>query len=449
MLHAVYDHTPQTVLETIDDIIDGENERFSLIVVFQRLGDLWNVGLADLVRRKLTSGALKPQSFRTILARLLQAGDEPARRNAESMVTGIIPSAGDQRNIVVYAATELLNHTPDSAWSTIWPILQADSSFGEDVIREAGVNFAAKLTEEQIADLFVWLLPPGAADDPEGRMTLAYNSLAGQLSSRGTAAACRALRRILIERPQFAVMRFYLRDAEERLRRNTWMPLSPADIIRLASDASARIVRNGSDLVGVLLESLEELQSRLQGETPAVEDLWSDVQTKSSVAGQKTKKLFRPKDESALSNYIKRYLDQEIRNRGIIINREVEIRRSFGGLPGERTDIHINIAIPTIEAGVFEKVTVIIEVKGCWNRELDHSMQTQLVERYMKDSECRHGIYLVGWFVCPQWDPDDGRLGATPKISMKDAQQKFESQAAGLSIGGNLVRSVVLNTALP
>jgi hypothetical protein len=368
MLHAVYDRVPQTVLDTIDDIIDGENERFSLIIVFQQLGEFWNISIADCVRRKLTSGAMKPQSFRTLLARLLQAGDSLAARHAESMVTRNIPSADDERNIVVYAATELLNHTPDAAWSTIWPILQADPPFGGDVIREAGVNFAAKLTEEQIAGLFVWLLPPGTAHDPEGRMTLVYNSLAGQLSSRGTAAACRALRRILIERPQFAVLRFYLRDAEERLRRNTWMPFSPAEIIRLASDASARIVRSGSDLVDVLLESLEELQSRLQGETPAVEDLWSDVQTRASVVGQKPKKLFRPKDESAFSNYIKRHLDQEIRNRGVIINREVEIRRSFGGLPGERTDIHIDLAIPTIEAGVFERVTVIIEVKGCWNR---------------------------------------------------------------------------------
>jgi hypothetical protein len=67
----------------------------------------------------------------------------------------------------------------------------------------------------------------------------------------------------------------------------------------------------------------------------------------------------------------------------------------------------------------------------------------------MKDSECRYGIYLVGWFVCPQWDPDDSRRGATPKISIQGAQQKFEMQAAELSVGGNLVRALVMNTALP
>ena len=451
MLNSLYDRAPQTVLEIIDDIIDGENERFGLIVLFQLLGDFWNTNLADIVRRKLTSGAMKPQSFRTLLARLLETGDALARRHAESVVTGIIPSAGDQRTVVVYAAAELLNHTPNAAWSMIWPVLQAQSSFGADVIAEAGVSFAAKLTEGQIANLFIWLLPPGKADDPEGMMTLAYNALAGQLSSRGTVEACRALRRILTERPQFAVMQIYLRDAEERLQRNTWVPLSPPEIIRLASDAAARLVRNGRDLLDVLLESLGQLQARLQGETPAVEDLWSDVptETPARAAGRKPKKVFRPKDEDSLSNYVKRHFDQELKDRGVIANREVVIRRFLGGQPGERTDIHVNVAVPTVEPGVLQKLTAIVEVKGCWNRDLDHAIQTQLVGRYMRDTACRHGIYLVGWFMCPQWDAKDGRRMATPKISIDDARQRFELQAAQLSTAENSLRAAVLDAALP
>jgi hypothetical protein len=33
-----------------------------------------------------------------------------------------------------------------------------------------------------------------------------------------------------------------------------------------------------------------------------------------------------------------------------------------------------------------------------------------------------HGLYLVGWFVCPQWDDTDGRKKNTPKWNLHDAQ---------------------------
>jgi len=72
-----------------------------------------------------------------------------------------------------------------------------------------------------------------------------------------------------------------------------------------------------------------------------------------------------------------------------------------------------------------------------------------LVDRYLTGGDCRHGIYVVGWFACDQWDPADGRKRATPKISLDGAARKFESQITALSHSGVLVRSVVLNTALP
>ena len=43
-------------------------------------------------------------------------------------------------------------------------------------------------------------------------------------------------------------------------------------------------------------------------------------------------------------------------------------------------------------------VSVIVEVKGCWHPELGTAIESQLAERYLKNNECQHGLYLVGWF---------------------------------------------------
>jgi len=75
-----------------------------------------------------------------------------------------------------------------------------------------------------------------------------------------------------------------------------------------------------------------------------------------------------------------------------------------------------------VAPGTFETLTAIIEVKGCWNPELAHAMQTQLVDRYLRGWDCRYGIYVVGWFACDQWDSADTRKRATPKISVVDAR---------------------------
>ena len=78
---------------------------------------------------------------------------------------------------------------------------------------------------------------------------------------------------------------------------------------------------------------------------------------------------------------------------------------------------------------MLKQITVIIEVKGCWNEKLNTSMKEQLVNRYLKDNTCQHGIYLVGWFDCEQWDKSDSNKAKAPKITIEKAREKFEKQA--------------------
>ncbi|MGA2327332.1 MAG: hypothetical protein ABSH05_13700 [Bryobacteraceae bacterium] len=462
ILRSAFQRAPDAVLQVLDEVIDGENERDGTISVFQHFSGLWTDRVAKVLRGKLSSGALKPGSFRVPLSKLLEKGDVAARAMAEAVIAGQIPAAGPKRDEAIATAQELIRHSADGAWPLVWPALQADREFGLAVLQglygnyPEGPGLAANLNEDQIVDLLIWLpfekterdRGGSGAVTPEWAFARWRESLLGHLADRGTPKACQAIQRVIAARPELYWLKWYLKNAQELTRRNTWVPIPPEELIRLGSSASARWIRDGNDLTEVVVESLGRLQALLQGETPAAIDLWNETGRRRDDATKKGRKVFTPKDEPALSDYIKRHLDQDLRDRGAIVNREVEIRRSFGGAPGERPDILVNVGVPATEPNTPYKVTVIIEVKCCWHEALCNAMRIQLVDRYMKDNECRHGIYVVGWFECGQWDPDDNRRTRGPKISIEDAQRQFESQAAALSTGGILVRAVVLNAEL-
>jgi hypothetical protein len=89
------------------------------------------------------------------------------------------------------------------------------------------------------------------------------------------------------------------------------------------------------------------------------------------------------------------------------VGQEVEIRRAHGAGTGEKTDIRVD-AVCRDEYGQVDRLSVIVDVKGCWHPELDHAMERQLVGRYLKDNpSARHGLYLIGWNNCPCWNKKD------------------------------------------
>jgi hypothetical protein len=216
------------------------------------------------------------------------------------------------------------------------------------------------------------------------------------------------------------------------------------DVLRLVRRAESRLVRSGPELLGVLEESIERLEKRLQGITPMAEALWNEVTTT-----DESPRRFRPKLEPWLSDFVKDHLELDLAQRGIILNREVEFRRGTGGAPGERTDIVAEVVVPEMDGEAEARIGVVIEVKGCWNRkERWTAMKKQLVDRYMKDKRFVEGLYLLGWYECSQWDHKDDKWKKRPKCSIEEASGKLEAQARELSDGRRTVRAVVLNAAL-
>ena len=358
------------------------------------------------------------------------------------------------RALARQAAVVIWLNADGRGWDVLWPEFQSDRQFFRDVIsdiaheRRQARRPPSELSEGQLADLFILLaeeFPPATDPVCEGahavgpRESIQHyrDNILAALRDRGTSAACTAIERIKVAVPQLEHFGWTLRAAKRATLQATWTPLSVEQLHGVTAFPTTRLVRNGRELQQVILESLKRLQQRLHDETPAVRDLW-DFAAKAD---------WRPVDENDLSNYIKRHLETDLLDCGIVALREVEIRRGYDA-EGERTDIYIAAAVPALRAGTFETVRVIIEVKGCWHADLKTAMESQLKNRYLRNNDCEHGIYLVGWFECPAWSKADSRRGRTPGWNVTEANGFFEKQAAALSDAGNEIVACVLDASL-
>jgi hypothetical protein len=75
-------------------------------------------------------------------------------------------------------------------------------------------------------------------------------------------------------------------------------------------------------------------------------------------------------------------------------------------------------------------------------------METQLVGRYLRDNRCQTGLYVVGWYQSPDWDPADSRRSRIPWSTEEAARLELAGQAARLTTNEREVRSYVLDCAL-
>jgi hypothetical protein len=455
LLREAYRFAPAAVLQALGRVIDRDNEEHGYVFGLEKFDSCWDEGLSNLMLAKCAEPGIKVEAFRAMLGAALTHGSVEAIVRARSLLQLPIPQDEEHRSKAVAAASLLLDLVPNEAWDEVWSAVEADEAFGIEVIssvaRSGNRGGVHALSENRLATLYVWIsrrFPHGDDRDDRGEAYFVgpldqirwfRDGILNTLKEQGTFEAVRALQWVADMLPELEWLRYAVHTAQANARSKTWDPPSPTDILRLGGLRDGRFVRNGSELLDVVVSSLKRLEAKLQAETPAVIDLWN---------GPDAQKLYSPKDENALSNYVKRHLEADLTGRGVVVNREVEIRRGEGKARGETTDVHVNAIARESPGRPADVVTVIIEAKGCWNRELNTAMDTQLVGRYLKDNACRHGLYLVGWYNCPQWDPADDRRRQCLKVSLDEARKRFDTQARGLSIHDLEVRAVVLNSAL-
>jgi hypothetical protein len=255
---------------------------------------------------------------------------------------------------------------------------------------------------------------------------------------KGTAEACRQIERVANALPQYKWIKQYtLVEARRITTQKSWQPPEISNLFKLVENHDLRLVNSPDELMGIVIDSLNSFQQKLQkNDHPQAIRLWNE---------NGRPPISSPKDENRLSDEVATHLTEDLKSRGIIVGREVEIRR------GNETDIHISVhKRDHLGRPIDDPMKVTIEVKGCWHPDLNTAMESQLVGQYLSTDDCRHGIYLIGWFTCDKWnDPKDSRKKKAPKLDISDAAKKFEQQAEEVSTKTSLrVQSFVLDARL-
>jgi hypothetical protein len=353
----------------------------------------------------------------------------------------------------------LLAHSAAQCWPLIWKHVLSDPPFGTDLFLKFAreyrhePSFSSTLTEAQLGDLYTWLEQTfpvrqdprhqsGVASFVGPRDSVAHlrDGILRQLVNTGTEAAVEALQNVFRQLPDRDWLAYQLLEAEQTMRRKSWSPLSPAQIIRVTETTPGLLIESAAQLADVLLQALRRYERELHGEQTPIRDLW-DRQANRTLT-------LRPVDENALSDHVQRFLKRDLVQGGIILNREVEIGRVPGAGAGTRTDIKVDAIRQSENSGSFNVITAVIETKGCWNDELLTAMKTQLVDDYLVRLAAPVGIYLVGWFDKTKWDSEDYRRGRTPDWTLGEAQSRLDQEATGLP-PAFIVRPVVLDCHAP
>jgi hypothetical protein len=408
----------------------------------------WSEALGIALLNQLRQNALVPSIEAAILSKLIEHNTPSARQWAEETLRVEYRS---ERGLAL--AKALVNSTENASWGIIWPLIQEDTQFGRDLLEGVSYgsleksSFTAKFSDEALGELYGWLLeqyPPesdqraSGAVGPVDTTRFLRDGTLERLKNRATFDACDALAKIELRFPQYRWLGYHFDLAELMACAVTWDPPAPNDILAMAADRSRRLVESGEQLLGVVLESLGRLQGELHGDLASVGDLWNSQ-----------KADWWPKQEEDVSDYIARFLRRDLADRGIIINREVQIRRGrHGEMPGQSTDIHVD-ATPRngSQTEVYGAISLIIEVKGSWNDGLMVDMERQLRDRYMKNNNCRIGIYVVAYFSADRWIATDDRCAKTRAHKIDDLRTQLGEQARELS-GSVLIRSLVLEPVI-
>jgi hypothetical protein len=453
LLMAANSCVPDEVAMRLTQVVDLDNNKNGYLFVNREIELCWDERLAKALLEKTIEPHLKPAVVGALLHILLQHGTPGSCDVAKSFIIVPPPQTDPQKSLMVAAIEAVLSGAPGAGWPDIWPTIRDHPDFGRFVIgavsykHGGAANFITKLTENQLGEFYVWMLmnyPPlpndhrhsGAVGEAQTAVMLRDQTLE-HLKNRGTFAACEAIREAMARLPQHPWLGYHLEEAELLARAATWQPVGPQRFLELVRDRQRRLIENAEQLLAVVSESLDRLQVKFKGELPASKDLWN------SDKGQ-----YWPKDEEDVSDYVVRHLDEDIRGRGIVVNREVQIRRGIGGGTGQFTDIHVDAVVAGAKPGTYSRLYVIVESKGNWNQDLFTAMETQLRDRYLKDNRCQSGIYLVGWFSCEKWKQDDQRKRRCPSMSIVEARCELAQQAAALSTDGFQIQSYVLDLSL-
>ena len=458
LLRRAYEAVPNEIQEAVQRHLDRDIELDKLPRTTHGLEPIWDTKITAVVLRAAKATRAAPETFASLFWDLMRNAPDTALGYGLQLIAALPEQPNEpERQNAVRVARSLVRGDTARAWPILWQTIERDTAFGRSLILKLADDWDAdgdwwtNLNDTDLGRLSHWVEQEFPLQDrqraPRSRRTLAApdrtwdldrlrSRLLESLIDRGTRESVVAIDNIAAMRPSTHSARRLKVRARESLRKTSWHPPSPSELLLLAGDNQKRLVRDGSELLNLVSESLARLQSRLtEGWNPLVRCLWNEC------------KHNKPKDENFLSDFVCDHLNRDLR--GVAALREVEARNRRGRGVGERTDILVSATAKT-GLGTAESSSVVIECKGCWNSGLKTAMDKQLRQQYLIDEDHRFGLYLVGWFQCDAWnDKGDSRRRRVPSWSLQEATNELANQARELSNVEAKLQAVVLDLRLP
>ncbi|MFZ5868263.1 MAG: NACHT domain-containing protein [Thermodesulfobacteriota bacterium] len=462
LIAEMYACAPDTLISHVGRQISFENSTSGQVFIVDVLKKCWDQAISQAILRELTERTLTVASVDSLLTALTSHDPETAVSFAKSSLKIPLPARGRKRIAALVSAKVLMVELPEVGWSMIWPAIASARLFGHQLMSLLTHGAHSELDHtflqfppDTLATLYVWLAReyPMPVEEKKRRLLRSPTMrdmgecVLRHLQDRGTLESIRALQDLCVKLPEQAGrLRWVLESAKDRTLAMSWTPWQPEDILGVVQDHQKRLVRSGDQLLQVVIESLARFRQTLHGELPAIRELWDHQVRRLSGRNRETDSWI-PVAERSLADRIARHLRDDLKTRGIVIGREVQIR------PGQLTDIHVDAITKTTCPDRIDLIKVIIEVKGCWNDGVERDMEGQLLNRYMAENKCSHGLYLVGWFYCDSWDQEDYRSRKPRKefadMPIERAEETFNGQASNLSCkSGKHVRAFVLDARL-
>jgi len=251
LLRAAYRKAPDRFLEVLDRFIEGENQSSGTVFVVDRVVPVCPETMA-LLRAKLSGNKLKQRAFEKILTVLFRAGDDAALQIATDLVTSITADSDVSDGRPLAAAFQLLSRDAVGGWQIVWRAVEENPGFANEVFAtlardpysKATSDLVKHLRERQLADMYIWLGEHGATAreettfgviTPQKALVWLGRVVITHLANRGTADAFQQIQRIKESLPD-EPLEFVSKSTEDLVRRNTWRPLSPAQL--LATDVN-------------------------------------------------------------------------------------------------------------------------------------------------------------------------------------------------------------------
>jgi len=374
----------------------------------------WNRSLSEQLTKFLQSRGIKARSIREGALHLLQFDCEYADKFIRDRINQIKEQDPELEDDVSRAvAAVAFFYASQERQYEVWPVIADNAECAKKLLLENLPDFDREekrtldnLTSRHATNLLILvfqLFPP--SEDPRLNESTFVTptdecinlrrDLLHLITKRGET---REVERFLDSLPtnQADGYRWNLIEAKQNRALLDWVPSQPEEIVRLARIANGSLIRDASDLLEVVIASLERHQVYLQSQT--LHRVWNeDI----------------PKREQYVSKEIEQWLKIDLKR--IAVDREVEVNRF-----NQRVDIKIQ-AFPN-DSPKADPLTLIIEVKLADNKEIPDSIQTQLIGKYLsRNDSWNHGIFLVAWFRTKgKWEGKQYLKSRTPKAAAKE-----------------------------